>query len=171
MKSEKIANWLQIAANFGILLSLVFVGFQMRQDHQLAAADKQVETHNNLITFLSSSMGENLASAMSASATRPQSITPEELQVLMYYTAGAINILRRAAHLESLGLADSSWRVTVLPSMAEELGSNRVTRAIVLDIASKEDWLVSLQRIVGTSDPNKYAASFNSILASVVLER
>ena len=39
MNTGKFNNWLQIAANLGILIGLILVGFQMRQNSELLGAE------------------------------------------------------------------------------------------------------------------------------------
>ena len=49
--SEKLSDWLQIIGTFGLIASIVFVGLQMRQTHEIAMSsiyqsrtDRAVET-------------------------------------------------------------------------------------------------------------------------------
>ncbi len=39
MDSAKISDWLQIVGMFGVIASLVFVGLQLKQSHEIALAD------------------------------------------------------------------------------------------------------------------------------------
>ena len=39
MESAKLNDWLQVIGLFGVIASLVFVGFQLRQDHRIALAN------------------------------------------------------------------------------------------------------------------------------------
>lgn len=39
MKSEKLNDWMQLLASIGVILSLIFVGVQIRQSRDIAIAD------------------------------------------------------------------------------------------------------------------------------------
>ena len=160
---EKFNNWLQVSANVGILLGLIFVGLQLRQDQQLVSAQKQAESRDSIIEWQSAVMGEGAARALALSASKPEDLTDEDITVLIFYTGGLVNHLRRAARLEELGLYDSSWRDISLPGLAMDLGGNPVTRAILLSYQSDEEWLLLMQRIARKADPESSAAWLNSI--------
>ena len=39
MKKEEVNDWLQLGASIGVIVSLIFVGLEIRQSHQIARAD------------------------------------------------------------------------------------------------------------------------------------
>ncbi len=43
MESSKFGYWLQVGANVGFLLGLVFVGLQMQQDRELKRLDPEAK--------------------------------------------------------------------------------------------------------------------------------
>lgn len=52
MESAKLNDWLQVTGLFGVIASLVFVGFQLRQDHRIALANTyQARTASLVDTF------------------------------------------------------------------------------------------------------------------------
>ena len=52
MDSAKLNDWLQVTGLFGVMASLVFVGFQLRQDHRIALANTyQARTATSVDAF------------------------------------------------------------------------------------------------------------------------
>jgi len=101
----KLGQWFQVGANLGILLGLFFVGFQMRQDHQIAIASFQGDAYSSVNAFQASTMGENPARSYAKSITDPSSLTPEDVEVLRWYAYVNVAFLVRTAQLEKLGFA------------------------------------------------------------------
>ena len=80
----KVSDWLQIGANVGILVGLVFVGGQLRQEHQIASAELTSETLSAANEVALVGMGEDLAGAYSRLQTTPEelSATTEHCRLL-----------------------------------------------------------------------------------------
>ena len=64
MGSSKINDWLQVVGLFGVIGSLIFVGMQMKQDHEIArSAASQARTELSVHYLLESAANAELASA------------------------------------------------------------------------------------------------------------
>jgi hypothetical protein len=60
MDSAKLSDWMQVIGIFAVVLSLVFVGLQMRQEQEIAIVDTYgsvAETHMSLSVLV----GENMS--------------------------------------------------------------------------------------------------------------
>lgn len=58
MDSTKLNDWIQIVGIFGVMASLVFVGLQLKQSHQIALADIYQARTTALVDF-TNTMGSN----------------------------------------------------------------------------------------------------------------
>ena len=159
----RVSEWLQIGANIGILVGLVFVGLQMRQDHQISAAERRAQISDNILEWGGAMIGENAADSMTVALTNPEALTHKDVVILTYFTAGSLHHLRRLAELEALGLLGSEWK-DALPAIGAELGGNPATRAALLSIPSSEEWLVQLQSLARDADPHSQGKRFDAIL-------
>ena len=112
MDSSKISDWLQIVGLFGVIVSLVFVGLQMKQSHEIALsstyqARAQMTVDVNLV---SSSTPEFTSGTAKLYAGEINKITPQEL-VALEYNFGANMSLFENIHFqyESGYLPEEHW--------------------------------------------------------------
>lgn len=80
--NQRLANWAQVIGNFGIVVSLVFVGLQMNQDRELktielmwSSIDRMREQHLQML-------GENPQQTVATAVMRPDELTAEDVLVL-----------------------------------------------------------------------------------------
>ena len=147
-----VGSWLQIFANIGILVGLVFVGLQMRQEQQLASIQLQADTWNSGIEMTLAAVGENVARSYARMAMEPENLTAEDVAILSFWFRSFFLTLERLALLEEQGLIDDSWQEEYLPGIAAELGGNPITREWVLEMDLDEPWVESLQEIAAKVD-------------------
>jgi len=83
MDTSKAANWLQIIGNVGIVLGLVFVGFQLYQDRQLKLAELSAGYFDSRILANSASMGEDPQKSIVKAAISPSTMTAEDAYVFL----------------------------------------------------------------------------------------
>ena len=57
--SSKLSNWLQVGANFGILVGLVMVAFQMQQATQMLELQLRKQEVDSFIASSLSTIGES----------------------------------------------------------------------------------------------------------------
>lgn len=102
----------QIAAAVGIMLSLIFVGLQIRQNTAQSKADAAESAHRGLIEWLNGNVNADIAPLVIKSNTDFDSVTPEEYVVI---AAGTTQLLlaMQEAHAKFLdgSLIESRWRV------------------------------------------------------------
>lgn len=94
MDSGKLNDWLQVAGLFGVIASLIFVGFQMKQSHEIALsatyqARAQMSVETNLV---SSSSPEFTSATAKLYQGEIDKITPQEFVALEYNFAAAVSM-------------------------------------------------------------------------------
>ncbi len=113
MKSKKLEDWLQIIGLFSVVGSLIFVGLQMKQAHEIALAEIwQARTAAVVETNMSMAANEMAISALVKGATgRIEEITPSE-DVAGYWVAHSWMVLyENSLYQNSLGfLPDEHWQ-------------------------------------------------------------
>ena len=85
MDSNKLANWLQVIANFGLLGELILVAMQinqnsdeLKQNHLHARAQLIADDYVNLQGHQYTLMGDNPAASVAKAKVTPESLTEEE---------------------------------------------------------------------------------------------
>ena len=93
MDSTKLNHWLQIIGIFGVIASLIFVGLQLKQSHEIAvsAAYQARADAANDINLTALNTPEFTSAFAKVMARDYESITPEEL--VAYETYLGANIL------------------------------------------------------------------------------
>lgn len=122
MEKDTLHYWLQVVANVGLLVGLVFVGFQLIQDRQLKTAEliagSLQEAHTRNIAL----MGEDPASSLSKLEDGDQLDDRERFIARAYFDARFANWTRNSI-LENLGLLAASWNNGVV--LADHLWANK----------------------------------------------
>ena len=113
MKSTKLEDWFQIVGLFSVVGSLIFVGLQMKQAHQIALADIW-QTRTAALTEASMSMASNelfISALLKGTTDRIEDITPTEYQA-GYWVANAVMMFFENSHYQyTLGfLPDEHWQ-------------------------------------------------------------
>lgn len=92
MESRSQRDWLQILGQFGVVASLIFVGLQMKQDHEIALSVAYQARTATLVEFLMANATDELArSAMSKSISGSTDLTPGETFTLNQLTTAGMN--------------------------------------------------------------------------------
>ena len=104
MNSEAINRWLTLGANIGVVIGLILVAYQIKQDSDLTKAVLFNDHTNSRKDWNQAMMGENPLAIVAKSVEAPDELTLEELMVMDMYLIGALNELRRLELLEQAGL-------------------------------------------------------------------
>ena len=104
MKGDTVNRWLSLGANFGVVIGLLLVAFQIKQDADLTKAVLFNDHTNSRKEWNQAMMGENPMAVVAKSIEQPQELTLEELHIMDMYLIGAINELRRVEVLKVAGL-------------------------------------------------------------------
>ena len=81
MTTQNLREWLEIVGLFSVVASLIFVGLQMKQTHEIALANQYQERANNQLELIRTEMeiGRSIMSLMDGSPTSIRAEpTPEE---------------------------------------------------------------------------------------------
>jgi len=97
MESRSQRDWLQILGQFGVVASLLFVGLQMRQDHEIALSVAYQARTATLVEFLMAPATDDLArSAMSKSISGSTDLTPGETVTLNQLATAGIELMQNS---------------------------------------------------------------------------
>jgi len=102
--SDAANRWLTLGANIGVVIGLVLVAYQIKQDSDLTKAVLFNDHTNSRKEWNQAMMGENPMAVVAKSIEAPTDLTLEELMVMDMYLIGAINELRRLELLKQAGL-------------------------------------------------------------------
>ena len=107
--SESLNKWLQIGSNLGVVIGLLFLGIQIKQDVELKQTDALNAAFDSYQARARSLIGENPASVI-AKFVRNESLTDTEKVVAAAYLDTFFIEWRRSAYLERQGMFSSEWR-------------------------------------------------------------
>ena len=122
MKKDALPYWLQIGANVGLLIGLVFVGLQLYQDRQLKTAELiagSLQEHHARNLAL---MGDDPASTLSKLNSSHELDDRDQFIARAYFDARFANWSRNSI-LESLELLSTNWSNGIV--LADHLWANQ----------------------------------------------
>lgn len=128
MDASKMGNWLQVGANLGIIVGLVLVGFQLKQNSDLLKVQLLYEESQSFISHERQVMGENAAAAWAKALEDPEGLSPAEFRVMDAYLYAMAEQWRASYMLRELGILDDEWKDRVVEEAGFYLG-NRFGRA------------------------------------------
>jgi hypothetical protein len=103
MDSSKAANWLQILGNLGLIVGLVLVAVQIKQNNDLAKAQLLSDGWLAAIQWNLAQIGENPAISIAKASAAPDQLTDEDLIVLDGIVGAHRLVGTRAASLDAAG--------------------------------------------------------------------
>ena len=111
MDSSKLANWLQILGNLGLVVGLILVAVQINQNTNIAKAQLYSDGLRNAMNLDLAMMGENPAAIWAKGQSNQEQLTGEEFAVLNavvnYFWKGII----RTESLAAMGLPTISAKI------------------------------------------------------------
>jgi len=111
---SKLSNWLQVAANVGIVIGLLLVGVQLKQNSDLLKTQLLYEESHRAIDLETQVVGENGAEVWAKSITDAKSLSLAEQRVMEALLWSFTEQLRATRMLAELGLLeDEEWRIRV----------------------------------------------------------
>jgi hypothetical protein len=151
MKVERIRDWLEIVGIFGVVLSLIFVGMEMRQTQNIAIANaSQSRTEGNvelLLTIATDPVYRTLA--MKVDAGNRDQLTVEERWVERQVVTATLYTLENLYHQYLEGfIPPDRWRGTrITLKRLFSSGSSSTVFAQIYD-AFPERWSNDFRRLV-----------------------
>ena len=114
MDYSKLNNWLQVSANIGIVLGLVLVGVQLKQNSDLTKIQLLYEESQRAVDLELQVVGERGAEAWARSITDPENLTLEEIRIMEALLWSFVEVQRGTYRLATLGLIeDEDWQQRV----------------------------------------------------------
>lgn len=114
MKYERLNQWLQVSANIGIVLGLLLVGVQLKQNSDLLKTQLLYEESQRAIELETQVVGENAADVWAKSLTEAKNLTLPEQRIMEAILWSFVEQLRASHMLAELGLLeDDEWRARV----------------------------------------------------------
>jgi len=113
MSAGKLNNWLQIAANLGILFGLILVGFQMRQNSELLGAELVFMENQRSIDYARALAGENPSAVFAKHLTDLEDLSlQEQIEIDAFYYLHFEN-WKSMYYLASIGLSEDEWKIRI----------------------------------------------------------
>ena len=110
MESTTLDTWLTLAANFAVLIGLILVAAQIRQNTRITRAQVANDWYFADMQLELAMMGDNPALAWTKAVYTPEELTPQDAAVLdRYFNYGLVQ-LQRLQRMSELGLADDRWK-------------------------------------------------------------
>lgn len=124
MNSSKVSDWLQVAANVGIVAGLILVGVQLKQNSDLLKTQLLYEESRRLVELETQVVGEIGAAVWAKSIAEPQNLDLDEQRVMEALLWSFVEQLRSTRLLGELGLLDDNeWRARVKSDTGYYLGN------------------------------------------------
>ena len=110
MDPNILNQWLSFAANFGVVVGLILVALQIKQNTQITKAQITNDYYIADMELELAMMGENPAVPWAKSIYEPNEITIEDAVILdRYFNYGIVQI-KRLRRMQEMGLADDDWK-------------------------------------------------------------
>jgi hypothetical protein len=116
MDSAKLNDWMQVLGIFALVASLIFVGLQMQQSHQIASSQtQQARTDATVEMIVSSAENPYFVSALAKYQTgQPESVTPEEYAALSQMAVAILWQMENGHYQNARGfLTEGQWQRSV----------------------------------------------------------
>ena len=124
MDTKKVSDWVNLLASAGVLLGLLLVGLELRQNNELAEAESVRELWNQNLAILQFELESDLLPLYAKAVEDPESLTNEEIERLDTYlemfVSHQINV---ATMREDYGLAQSTTEAQAAGMVDDMLGS------------------------------------------------
>ena len=124
----KLAMWLQVIGNFGLILGLMLVAVQIKQASDLARVQMGHDGWLALMAIRQGEMGENPQFVIAKMRLNPEALTDAELVAVDHYLQN--NVLHNLGRIEYVNDAGLDlWSEEVLARNTADLLSGRTGRA------------------------------------------
>ena len=111
MNSSKLSDWLQIAANVGIIAGLLLVGLQLKQNSDLLKTQLLYEESSRLVDLETQVIGEIGAEVWAKSISDPGKLSLSEQRIMEALLWSFVEQLRATRLLAELGLTWALFNV------------------------------------------------------------
>ena len=110
LDSIELTTWLTLAANLAVLIGLILVAIQIKQNTEITRAQVANDWFLADMQLELAMMGENPALAWTKAVYVPDELTQHDAAVLdRYFNYGLVQV-QRLQRMSELGLADNRWK-------------------------------------------------------------
>lgn len=134
MKSARVRDWLEIVGIFSVVASLVFVGLQMRQAHEISLS-QAYQARTSAAAEINAAFASNpaaLSGYRKAVDGAEEEITPEEYDSLYRMIIGVMYLYDNAHYQYQVGFVSEEFWTTTRKSL-KILMSRPVVNDMILD--------------------------------------
>jgi len=110
MDMDRLNRWIALAANVGILIGLILVVYEIRQNSALVRAQIAATAFSDQKALAIAKMGDNYPQVLARSIKDPASVTLEDVAVHQAALDAQMLEFRRDAIMEELGVFTGRWR-------------------------------------------------------------
>jgi len=110
MNVDRLNRWITLGANIGILVGLVLVVYEIRQNSDLVRAQIIATAFSDKEVLAVAKMGEDYPGALARSIEEPDDITLADVAVLEAALEARLVDFRRNAIMEEIGVFTGRWR-------------------------------------------------------------
>ena len=137
MDSDKINRWLTLGANLGVLVGIVFLVLEMRQNSAIATAQVRLEYAAGWRSVDESRQDESFSEVFTKSIENPEELSLNEVVQLDAYYSGILDQMLSAQTASTAGLRDAPF-AEVAKTVGAIYFSNEFARSWWTQVRS--DW-------------------------------
>lgn len=141
MDSDRAARWLTLGANIGVIVGIVFLVIEMRQNSAIATAQVRLDYAAGWRSVDESRQDESFAEVFAKSIMKPEELSPNEVVQLDAYYSGVLDQMMSAQTASAAGLREFSFAESAA-SVGAIYFSNEFARSWWTQV--KADWSVSI---------------------------
>jgi len=166
MDMDRLNRWITLGANVGILIGLILVGYEIRQNSALVRAQIVAAAFSDQKALAIAQMGDDYPNSLARSVEEPSSVTLEDVVVLQAALEARFVEFRRNAIMEEIGVFTGRWRQDISYS------SHPFTTPIGRKFwdswyDEKIDWMRDVQAAIENTEPTSESEYLGSLQESL----
>jgi len=110
MDMDRLNRWITLGANVGILIGLILVGYEIRQNSALVRAQIVAAAFSDQKALAIAKMGDDYPRALARSIEEPGTMTLEDIAVVQSSLEAQLTEFRRNGIMEEVGVFTGRWR-------------------------------------------------------------
>jgi len=167
MNMDRLNSWIALGANVAILIGLILVVYEIRQNSALVRAQIVADVFSDQKALAIAQMGDNYPQALARSMQEPASITLEDVAILRSALEAQLLEFRGDGVLEEIGVFTGRWRQDL----------NSTSRPFTTPIGRKYweywydddvDWMRDVQAIIESTEPTRETVYLEALRKSLI---
>ncbi len=112
MDTNRMNQWLSIAANFGVIVGIIFLVLELQQNRDIATAQVRLDFAAGWRSIDETRQQENFANTLAVSIENPESLSLSEMIQLNAFYWGVIDQVLSAKEASEAGVRTSPFELT-----------------------------------------------------------